>query len=331
MTHPFDVKRRQEFLDLHNCTLGKPAGQDVSSRRYFWVGRNNRTEILMEAIPDKIGDNWPGHKMSDFVRIGEFLRANTLHTPEIYEVDYEGGYMLLEDFGDISFKRAAEEGTQSREDLYALATDTLIKICDLNDLPALPNYYKGRIHASHKDIIKGAIPHYSSHTNLDALEAEYLKIWREIEKTYPPCPQSFMHIDYHGENLMWLPAEEGTNRCGIIDYQEAMIGPCAYDLVNLLEDARIDVPMDIRTKMIDRYCATMTAEEREIFTAWYRILGTQFHCRVLGLFIRLVHSEGKEKYRPFIPVLEKHLREGLQNPILAPLKRFFDALALDFS
>lgn len=330
MSNPFNAPRRQAFLDLHNGTLGKSAGQDVSSRRYFWVERGGETQILMEAIPDKIGDDWPGHKMSDFVRIGKFLRAHNLHTPEIYEVDYEGGYMLLEDFGDLSFKRAAEDGVQSREALYTIATDTLIKIRALNDLPDLPDYYKGRIHAAHKDIIKGAIPHYTNHTNLDELETEYLNIWHKIEAQYPPCPQSFMHIDYHGENLMWLPAEEGNNRCGIIDYQEAMIGPCAYDLVNLLEDARIDVPMDIRTAMIARYCADMTAEEREIFTTSYRILGTQFHCRVLGLFIRLVHAEGKEKYRPFIPVLEKHLRDGLQNPILAPLKQFFDDLGMAF-
>lgn len=327
----FDTHRRQVFLEKYCCTLGQPAGQDVSSRRYFWVERSNGdTHILMEAIPDKIGDNSPGHKMSDFVRLGRYLRSHQIYTPEIYEVDYEGGYMLLENFGDMSFKRAAEEGVQSWDTLYGLATDILIKMRHLKDLPELPEYYKGRIHASHKDIISSAILHYTNAGNIKELEREYLDIWATIESQYPACPQSFMHIDYHGENLMWLNAAQGTNKCGVIDYQEAMIGPCAYDLVNLLEDARINVPMDLRAQMIDRYCADMSAEERQIFEAYYRILGTQFHCRVLGLFTRLVHIQGKEKYRPFIPVLEKHLRNGLKSPILKPLKQFFDSLGVMF-
>lgn len=330
MSYEFNEERRQAFLDQHNCILGKPAGQDVSSRRYFRVQRGEDIQILMEAVPDKVGDDWPGHKMSDFVELGNYLRGQGLRTPEIYDVDYDGGYMLLEDFGDMSFKRAAEERRASQEELYGLATDGLIKIRDMTDIPDLPEYYEGRVHNSHKHIITHAIPHMRGVPNEIGLEEQYLSIWNDIESALEPCKRSFMHIDYHGENLMLIERAQGLNRCGIIDYQEAMIGPCAYDLVNLLEDARIDVPMDIRHAMIERYCAGMNAQERETFENWYRILGTQFHCRVLGLFIRLVHHDGVEKYRPFIPILQKHLHHGLEHPILAPLKAFFNDLGVEF-
>jgi len=330
MSYEFDEAKRQAYLDKHGCNIIKSAGKDVSSRRYFHVECKGKPAILMEAIPDAIGDSWPGHKMCDYVKLGNYLREHGLRTPEIYDVDFEGGYMLLEDFGEMFFAKAAEQGAVSREELYALAVDVLKKMQALTDYPELPAYYEGRIHASHKHIITQALPFLRGEDNPEGLVEQYEDIWRGIESRYPPCPQSFMHIDFHAENLMWLPDAQGTDRCGILDYQEAMIGPCAYDLANLLEDARIDVPQDIRDAMMDRYCEGMSAGEREVFEAWFRILATQFHCRVLGLFIRLVHQEGVEKYRPFIPVLRAHLRRGLQNPVLQPLKAFFDDLAVDF-
>jgi aminoglycoside/choline kinase family phosphotransferase len=332
MTDLFDETRRAAFLSSHGYTLGEAAGQDVSSRRYFRIHSktDNSVKILMESMPDSAAGASEGHKMADFVRIADYLIQNGLRAPVVDTVDHDGGYMILEDFGTMSFKRAGEESLWPREALYALAADVLVKMRALTDLPDLPEYYDSRIHAGHRDIITYAVPYYTAHQASEDLHGEYWGLWEKIENSLPPCPSGFMHIDYHGENLMVLKDTESTDQCGIIDFQEAMIGPCAYDLVNLLEDARIDVPMDIRTAMIEQYCTGMTADERETFMAWYRILGTQFHCRVLGLFVRLGYLEGNAKYAAFIPILQKHLREGLSDPLLAPIKRFFTKLGLDF-
>jgi aminoglycoside/choline kinase family phosphotransferase len=167
--------------------------------------------------------------------------------------------------------------------------------------------------------------------NPDGLVEDYLRVWDGIEATLPPVPYGFLHIDYHFENLMWMPQRTGLARCGILDFQGAMVGPAPYDLANLLEDARIDVPADLRAAMMGRYCQVMNAEERAIFQAWYRILATQFHCRVIGQFIRLAIRDGKPRYMTMIPRLAGYIRDGLKDPVLAPLAAWFTAQGIDFT
>jgi len=160
---------------------------------------------------------------------------------------------------------------------------------------------------------------------------EYLSVWQGIENSLPPCPQGFLHIDYHFENLMWLPKEKGLRGCGILDFQGAMTGPLPYDLANLLEDARVDVGAKLRRDMLARYCADMDAKEKEIFANWYRVLATQFHCRVAGQFIRLAVRDGKDRYLAHLPRVANYLKEGLKHPVLAPLQKWFSAQKIDFA
>src|SRR5690606_39152237 len=118
---------------------------------------------------------------------------------------------------------------------------------------------------------------------------------------------------------------------GILDFQGAMAGPMPYDLANLLEDARVDVPGDLRAAMLARYCADMSVQEEQDFRVWYRVLATQFHCRVAGQFIRLSVRDGKERYRAYIPRVAGYIRAGLRDPVLKPLKDWFDGQGIDFS
>ena len=122
---------------------------------------------------------------------------------------------------------------------------------------------------------------------------------------------------------MWLPDESGLKHCGILDFQGAMKGPIPYDLANLLEDARNDVPLELRNRILSRF--------DEDLQNWYRVLATQFHCRVIGQFIKQAVHDNNPSYLPHIPRLEGYLREGLKHPVLAPLKTFFDDLDVDFS
>lgn len=308
-----------------------PVGEDCAFRRYFRLRRGGDTVILMEAVPDGNAIATPGHNMRDFIRIGACLRTVGLHTPEIYDVDNEGGYLLLEDFGDTSFKKALAAGAGS-EELYALATDVLSFLRD-NIKPedvALPRYYDSHVHTGLRRMIDWYFPAVRGERNADALAGEYLGVWREIEGRLPPCPQGFLHIDYHFENLMWLPREDGLMRAGILDYQGAMTGPLPYDLANLLEDARVDVGEDLRRAMLARYCERMGAAERETFENWYRVLATQFHCRVAGQFIRLAVRDGKDRYLAHLPRVARYLQEGLRHPVLQPLQQWFAAQKIDF-
>jgi len=318
----FDESRRESFLKKHGWSIVSTVGQDSSVRRYFRLRKGEQTAILMETVPDGSPHATPGHSVSDFIEISEWLNSIGANAPNIYEMDEPHGLLILEDFGGICFKYAAASG-EDQSQLYDIASQTLDHIanypCDLD----LPQYYDSHVHRRHRRVIDWYVPLSRGVKNEDGLVEEYKSIWEDIEKALPPCPQSFVHVDYHAENLMWLPQEQGIKRCGILDFQGAMIGPAPYDLVNLLEDARTDVSQDLKEKIL--------SNQSEEFRAWFRVLATQFHCRVIGQFIKMAVMDENERYLQHIPRLEKYLREGLNDPLLAPLKSFFDQQKVDFS
>ncbi|MBI4031480.1 MAG: phosphotransferase [Proteobacteria bacterium] len=327
--------RRESFLSPHGWAGAgmHPVGADGSFRRYMRLRRGDeKSVILMEAVPDGSGMATPGHSLHDFIRIGAYLRSIGLHTPEIYAADEAEGYLLLEDFGDISF-RSAMAGGEDAGNLYGLAADALIHMRGNADAGAvgLPDYYASHVHRGRRRVVDWYMPAARKERNADGIAGEYLAVWDDIEKNMPSCPQGFLHIDYHAENLMWMPGKSGLRRCGILDFQGAMRGPLPYDLANLLEDARAGVPWGVRDEMLARYCAGMKADEREIFQAWYRILAAQFHCRVIGQFIRLAVKDGKPQYLKHIPRVAGYLEEGLKHSLLATLRAWFDKNGVDFS
>ena len=327
---------RDAFLQAHgweNATL-HPVGEDGAFRRYFRLRDTaGKAVILMEAVPEGHNMATPGHSILDFIRLSKYLRNIGIAAPEVYEVDAKEGYVLLEDFGDVSFKAAWEKGIVPRDDLYGLATDVLARMREQGkpgDI-ALPDYYQSHVHTGRRRVIDWYVPAVRGAQNPDGLVEDYLAVWDKIEESLPPVPCGFLHIDYHFENLMWNPSRAGLDRCGVLDFQGAMTGPLPYDLANLLEDARVDVPADLRDAMMDRYCSSMTPDEREVFQSWYRVLATQFHCRVIGQFIRLAVVDGKTRYLPMIPRIAGYIRDGLKDPVLAPLDQWFKAQGIDFT
>ncbi len=320
---PFNEERLNAFLNKTGWTKSATIGQDTSIRRYFRVVKNEKFAILMESVPDDSPHMTRGHTMAGFIRIGEWLRETGLNAPDIYEQDLKQGYMLLEDFGDTSFKRAVASGQESGG-LYKLGVDVLERLSHASDLPSLPAYYDSHIHHNHRYIIEWYLPRIlGASCDLHSILAEYRNVWEGIEHALPPCPKGFVHCDFHAENLMLLAEGTGLQRCGILDFQGAMMGPVPYDLVNLLEDVRLNVPPDLAHATLSRF--------DDSFLAWYRVLGTQFHCRVLGQFIKLAVDGGNHSYLRYIPRIENYMRENLKNPVLRPLKKFFDDLKVDFS
>lgn len=319
---------REEFLTRTGWIGAQLStiGEDMAYRRYFRLeNTQGKTAILMEAVPDGSAFVTPGHNMNDFIRISNYLRGLGLTAPQVFETDLEGGYLLLEDFGDTSFKIALANGVD-RQDMYALATD-ILKFLSLNaksgDL-ALPEYYASHVHTGRRRLVDWFIPAQRGTQNPDGLVEEYLAVWDQIEKSLPPVTQGFLHIDYHFENLMWLHEGKGMARCGILDFQGAMNGPVPYDLANLLEDARVDVPSTLRDAMLDRFCEGMLQTEEDNFRSWYRVLATQFHCRVIGQFIRLAVRDGKTRYLQNMPRVGGYIHDALGDPVLAPLKLWLD-------
>ena len=299
------------FLQKHGYVIKEPLKHDASTRRYTRVAKNGHTAILMQDTP-----NSPD--VERFVEIAEWLRSIGLSSPEIYELDATAGLMLLEDFGDTSFKTAPNQET-----LYPIAADVLRHIARQDCPLTLPNYYDSAVHKNHRRVIDWYGPLERGQKNADGMVGEYLKIWQEIEASLPPCPQGFVHIDYHTENLMFLPKRQGLKQCGILDFQGGMIGPLPYDWTNLLEDARTDVSPSIQGELLK--------DKDEAFRVHYRVLATQFHCRVIGQFIRFAILDNNPAYLKHIPRLQNYLREALKDPVLKPLNDFFAAYNIFFN
>lgn len=309
-----------------------PVGEDCAFRRYFRVCKNDKTVIVMESVPDDSEHATQGHRVDDFVRLSAYLRDLGLHAPEVYAVDQTQGYVLLEDFGDMSFKVALDQGVMARDEIYALAADVLLNLYQESSKKnvALDEFKGSYLDKAKQRIVEWYIPVYRKEKVDPSLVAEYNNIWDDIESTLPPCPQGFVHADFHFENLMFIEDAQGLSRAGLLDYQGALHGPLAYDLGNLLEDARVDVPADLRAKMLDRFCVGMGTEEEAAFRAWYRFLATQFHCRLMGQFVRLAVNDKKPRYLQFLPRVAGYLREGLKDPLMAPLADWLAAQGLEF-
>ena len=289
--------------------------QDASARRYSRVVKGGHKAILMEMGAESA-------TLRDYIRIGEWLNSIGLKAPEIYDVDHVAGYALIEDFGDLSFKKAIAQG-QAAKDIYGLANEVLGHLRAQKNLIELPSYAASNVHKGHRRVVDWYVPAVRGTANPDGLTESYLAVWKEIEAALTPCPQGFVHGDFHLENMMLVFGEKGLKRCGILDFQGAMIGPMPYDMGNILEDARMDVPPAIREGILGKY--------DEEFCIWYRVLATQFHCRVIGQFIKMAIADGKVQYLAHIPRLARYIEDALESPVLAPLKQWFAANEVTFT
>lgn len=313
-----------KVIPFPGWTITEAVSSDASTRAYFRVSKSDKVAILMDCSGD------PDSKIREFVKVAAWLRGGGLAGPEIYESDLVKGFLLLEDFGSVSFRRAIDSGGDKKF-YYGLATDVLHETRAHNCDIGLPGYRDSKIHKGRRRVIDWYLPIVKQAKHPDGAVEAYLAAWDEIERGLPACPQGFLHADFHLENLMACEGAKGLAQCGLIDFQDAVIGPLPYDLLNLLEDARVDVPDDLRAAMTARYTEGFSPTEKEAFRAWYRVLATQFHCRVIGLFVRLAIVDGKTQYLVHIPRLERYIREALKEPLLRPLRAFFGEIGLDFS
>lgn len=304
-----------------------PVRGDVSPREYY-RGRDAKGRgVIVMRYPDF--NEAAQSELQAFIRIGKWLAAQGLKSPELYALHEEQACAVFEDLGATSFGKALREG-HDREKLYTLACDVLIRLKEAGPMAGLPDYRESGIYAKRRQLVDYYLPLERGVRSDEALAQDYLAVWDEIESALPPCPQGFLHADFHLENMMFVGGEEGIGRCGLIDFQDALSGPLPYDLVNLLEDARVDVPEDLRAKIIDRYCADMSGDEKEVFLQWYRVLAAQFHGRVIGLFIMLAAEQGRDQYLIHISRLQNYLKKSLEDPVLAPLRRWFAKQGVDF-
>ncbi|TMV07220.1 aminoglycoside phosphotransferase [Ruegeria sediminis] len=292
-----------------NATRAPLAG-DASNRRYERLTDpdTGRTAVLMDAPPDK------GEDVRPFVKIANHLREVGLSAPEIYAEDTEYGFLLLEDLGDDLFARVLDRQPDLERTLYEAATDVLIELHQA-PVPSLDSYGPALM----TELAALAFTKYADGItgtpDADAKE-RFESRFEDVLQRETQGAKVLIQRDYHAENLIWLPEREGVRRVGLLDFQCAMLGHPAYDLVSLLQDVRRVVPVGIEMTMVNRYIEGRGIDDHDFRTA-YAVLGAQRNLRILGVFARLATDYGKPRYVDLIPVTWDHLMRDLEHPALA--------------
>lgn len=303
---------RRQFLSI--CDLAsasvEPLAQDASFRRYFRVHCRGQSRILMDAPPVK-------ENIEPFISIARHLISLGLKAPTIFEYDIASGFILLEDLGDNTFTNLLSADHNEYE-LYRLAVDTLI---NLHDSPHalnidLPEYSTDRLIDEALLLSDWYLPKMTSAPLNQQNRNRYISCWRSIIDSLPEVDRTLVLRDYHVDNLIRLTG----GQCALLDFQDALIGPAAYDLVSLLEDARRDIDPELKQQMLSRYFAAFEHLERDSFLRWFAVLGAQRHCKVLGIFTRLSVRDGKHHYLGHLPRVNSLLKSHLDHDDLRPLK-----------
>jgi N-acetylmuramate 1-kinase len=314
-------KLLQDFLaraGWGDAARGKLAG-DASFRRYDRLQRGGERAVLMDAPP-------PMEDVRPFLNIARTLQGLGLSAPRILAEDVEHGFLLLEDFGDSTYTRLLQAG-EDETPLYALAVDALIALYrrfDAGGAPTIPLYDETRLLNEAALLVDWYLPALLGRPTDPARREEYLDLWRAVLPKAAGAPTTLVLRDYHVDNLMRLPGHDGIAACGLLDFQDAVIGAASYDLVSLLEDARRDVPAPLAAGMLDRYFAAFPALDRPSFMASYAVLGAQRNCKIIGIFTRLSVRDGKPHYLQHIPRVWRLLEGDVGHPALAEVKAWLE-------
>ncbi len=284
---------RDMFLSAHGWSpaTARPMVNDCSFRRYFRLEDGERRAILMDAPPDK-------EDVRPFVTVGRRLEGWGYSAPRIHAEDPAAGFLILDDFGNTTFTRALSEGADE-ESLYMPALDLLIDL-----------------HSRAVDEVAGTVPPYDDATLLReaALFTDvHLRRWHGCEIS-DAAREAFLHCirtamaesrignevlvlrDYHVDNMMVLRDREGLKSIGLLDFQDAVTGPAAYDVVSLTQDARRDLSAGLEEKLVQRYLAARPDLDGGAYWRSHALLGAQRSLKIFGIFTRQALDYGRDLY-----------------------------------
>jgi tRNA threonylcarbamoyl adenosine modification protein YjeE len=320
---------------------------DASTRTYERLVQGARRAVLMNAPrrPDgpPVRNGLPysaiAHLAEDvrpFVAMARALHSLGLSAPDIYAADLAEDLLILEDLGSEGV--VAGDPPAPIEERYGAAIDVLAAV---HRAPApevlpvaprvdhrLPTYDRDAFLIEAELLLDWYIPHRGG-TVSDEARQQFLSLWRAALTRAATGPVHWVLRDFHSPNLLWLPDRTGVARVGLLDFQDAMMGPPAYDVASLLQDARVDLPETLEFALLGRYAQARQTDDPHFnlanFVALYALMAAQRATKILGIFARLDRRDSKPQYLRHLPRVWRYLRRSLAQPTLAPLRAWYDA------
>lgn len=309
-----------------------PASEDASFRRYFRVSFADAggSLIVMDAPPDK-------ENCRPFVHVARLFAAAGAHVPRIHAEDLALGFLLLEDFGGLTYLDALgtpgtpgadKASTRAPSDLYAAAIDTLICIQRASRPGELPPYDSALLR---RELALFADWYVTRHIGAALAQKDTQILGAACDAILANVlaqPRVYVHRDYHSRNLMVCEALPG-----VLDFQDAVYGPITYDLVSLLKDAYIHweeervIDWCVRYWQKARKAGLPVAQDFAMFYKDFEWMGVQRHLKVAGIFARLCHRDAKARYLADLPLVLAYLdRACARYRELGPLAALLDRL-----
>ena len=290
-----------------------PLAGDASFRRYFRVIQDGETAVLMDAPP-------PQEDPRPFIAVAEWLVGQGFSAPHILAADLNLGLVLIEDFGGLRMREALDSDPSLERSLYRNVVELLANLATRPAMAIAP-YSMADYHRE----LGLFIDWYCPAVGLQPNAADYVQVWDALLRPVIAAQSRPVTVlrDYHAENIMLLEGRQGLHRLGLLDFQDALAGHPAYDLVSMLQDARRTVSLEVEREMLDHYLGLGTPGEE--FETAYHILGVQRNLKILGIFTRLWKRDGKPRYRAFQSRVWTYVERSLKQPALEPARAWMNA------
>ncbi|WP_413154241.1 tRNA (adenosine(37)-N6)-threonylcarbamoyltransferase complex ATPase subunit type 1 TsaE [Bartonella sp. cb54] len=318
---------------------------DASARTYELLDDGHHQEVLMDAQTMQMAQNTDTSEIThlakdirQFVGINQIILDNGFSAPHIFVKDFEKGLLILEYLGREGL---VDQTGNPIEERY-IACSQLLADFHQKAWPSekqfsafllqIPSYNRQTMQSELSLLLDWYLP-FQTKKNLDQQQREaFFACWQPYLDNLAQGEKTFVMRDYHSPNILWRAHKEGTARIGLIDFQDGLKGPTAYDLVSLAQDARLFISSTLEAKILDAYCnarhqASRPFDEDEL-RKLFAFAGTQRISTILGIFVRLHQRDGKSSYLKHLPHLREYLARNLSHPILAPLQNFYQELGI---
>jgi len=315
------LDQRESFAQKHGVPFEgwQALAADASVRRYFRISATPFGPCLLMDDPGGSGG------FDTYVRVARHLVSLGLSAPVVHASDSETGLALIEDFGAGTYTNLLAQG-QDEAGLYELAIDTLVALHDSDNGRKidLPPYDMDALMREVMLFADWFAPLLSGAGDNTPFRCNYEALWRAALADVADRREVLVLRDYHVDNLMQLPGRKGVAACGVLDFQDGLIGAAAYDVMSLTQDARRDLSPGLEQQLLERYFAARPNLDRADFLRAYHLLAAQRHAKVAGIFLRLSRRDGKHHYLRHVQRVLKLLDRALRSAALDDLSALLD-------